>query len=69
MQHYLSEKQHKLKKLLGIPEGEKKPDNARELEDQVTLYFRQTASKFKVDHIIKVNRSIGTEVVVHVELT
>ena len=44
-----------MQKLLGIPDGENRTDSARELQEQVSVYLKETASRYNVDHITKVS--------------
>lgn len=59
VQHALTEKQHKLKKLLDIPDEEKKAEHAQDIQDRLTDYFRQTGARLKIDNI----KRVGLEVI------
>lgn len=59
VQHALTEKQHKLKKLLDIPDEEKKAEHAQDIRDRLTDYFRQTGARLKIDNI----KRVGLEVI------
>ncbi|KAL9984073.1 hypothetical protein ACROYT_G006329 [Oculina patagonica] len=51
VQHALTEKQHKLKKLLDIPDEETKAEQAQDIQDRITDYFRQTGARLKIDSV------------------
>jgi len=53
VQHALTEKQNKLKKLLDIPD-EKTAEHAQEMHDRITDYFRQTGAKLNIDSVKRV---------------
>lgn len=54
VQQALKEKQHKLKKLLEIPDEEKKADHAQDMQDRLMDYLRQTGARLKIDKIKRV---------------
>lgn len=54
VQQALTEKQHKLKKLLDIPDEEKKAEHAQDMQDRLTDYLRQTGARLKIDKIKRV---------------
>ena len=55
VQHSLTEKQHKLQKLLDISDEEKKAEHAQDIQDRITDYFRQTGARLKIDSIKRVS--------------
>ncbi len=58
VQHALIEKQHKLKKLLDIPDEETKAEHAQDIQDRITDYFRHTGARLKIDSVKRVSLKI-----------
>ena len=54
VQQVLTEKQHKLKKLLDIPDEETKAEHAQDIQDRLNDYFRLTGARLKIDKIKRV---------------
>ena len=54
VQHSLSEKQTKLKKILDIPDDDKIAANAQEMQDRIAEYLRTTGARFKIDSVKQV---------------
>ena len=54
VQHALTEKQHKLKKLLDIPDEKTKEEFAQDIQDRINDYFRTTGARLKIDSIKRV---------------
>ena len=54
VQHALTEKQHKLKSLLDIPDDEERAEHAQEMQDRITDYFRRTGAQLKIDNVKRV---------------
>ena len=54
VQHSLTEKQTKLKKILDIPDDENIAANAQEMQDRIADYLRITGERFKIDSIKQV---------------
>ena len=54
VQHSLSEKQTKLKKILDIPDDDKIAANAQEVQDRIVDYLRTTGARFKIDSVKQV---------------
>ena len=55
VQHSLSEKQTKLKKILDIPDDDKIAANAQEMQDRIADYLRITGARLKIDSIKQVS--------------
>ena len=58
LQHALTEKQHKLKKLLHIPDDDKRTAHAQDIQDRITDYVRMTGARLNVDNIKRVRLDI-----------
>ena len=54
VQHSLTEKQTKLKKILDIPDDDNIAANAQEMQDRIADYLRITGERFKIDSIKQV---------------
>ena len=54
VQHSLTEKQTKFKKILDIPDDDKKAANAQEMQDRIADYLRMTGARLKIDSIKQV---------------
>ena len=54
VQQALTEKQHKLKQLLDIPDEETKAAHAQDIQDRLKDYLRQTGARLKIDKIKRV---------------
>ena len=54
VQHALTEKQTKLKKILDIPDDDKIAAHAREMQDCIADHLRITGARLKIDSIKKV---------------
>ena len=55
VQHSLTEKQTKLKKILDIPDDDKIAGNAQEMQDRIADYLRITGARLKIDSIKQVS--------------
>ena len=55
VQHSLTEKQTKLKKILGIPDDDKIAGHAQEMQDRIADYLRITGARLKIDSIKQVS--------------
>ena len=53
VQHALTGKQNKLKKLLDIPD-EKRAEHAQEMHDCITDYFRWTGAQLNIESVKRV---------------
>ena len=54
VQHSLSEKQTKLKKILDIPDDDKMEAHAQEMQDRIADYLKITSARLKIDSIKQV---------------
>ena len=54
VQHSLSEKQTKLKKILDIPDDDKIEAHAQEMQDRIADYLKITSARLKIDSIKQV---------------
>ena len=54
VQHSLTEKQTKLKKILDIPDDDNIAANAQEMQHRIADYLRITRERFKIDSIKQV---------------
>ena len=54
VQQALTEKQHKLKQLLDIPDEETKAAHVQDIQDRLKDYLRQTGARLKIDKIKRV---------------
>ena len=54
IQHSLTEKQTKLKKILDIPDDDKIAAHAQEMQDRIADYLRITDARLKIDSIKQV---------------
>ena len=54
VQHSLSEKQTKLKKILDIQDDDKIAANAQEMQDRIADYLRIAGARFKIDSVKQV---------------
>lgn len=57
VQHALSEKQRRLKRVLDIPDDEKE-EHAQYMQDKITDYFRLTGARLKLDSVKRVGFGI-----------
>ena len=55
VQHSLTEKQTKLKKILDIPDDDKIAADAQEMQDRIADYLRITGARLKIDSIKQVS--------------
>ena len=55
VQHSLTEKQTKLKKILDIPDDDKIEAHAQEMQDRIADYLRITGAQLKIDSIKQVS--------------
>ena len=55
VQHSLTEKQTKLKKILDIPDDDKIAAHAQEIQDRIADYLRITGARLKIDSIKQVS--------------
>ena len=55
VQHSLTEKQTKLKKILDIPDDDKIAAQAQEIQDRIADYLRITGARLKIDSIKQVS--------------
>ena len=55
VQHSLSEKQTKLKKILDIPDDDKMEAHAQEMQDRIADYLKITSARLKIDSIKQVS--------------
>ena len=55
VQHSLTEKQTKLKKILDIPDDDKIAAHAQEMQDRIADYLRITGARLKIDSIKQVS--------------
>ena len=55
VQHSLTEKQTKLKKILDIPDDDKIAGDAQEMQDRIADYLRITGARLKIDSIKQVS--------------
>ena len=55
VQHSLTEKQTKLKKILDIPDDDKIAGHAQEMQDRIADYLRITGARLKIDSIKQVS--------------
>ena len=55
VQHSLTEKQTKLKKILDIPDDENIAANAQAMRDPIADYLRITGARLKIDSIKQVS--------------
>ena len=55
VQHSLTEKQTKLKKILDIPDDDKIEAHAQEMQDRIADYLRITSARLKIDSIKQVS--------------
>ena len=54
VQHSLTEKQTKLKKILDIPDDDKIAADAQEMQDRIADYLRITGARLKIDSVKQV---------------
>ena len=54
VQHSLTEKQTKLKKILDIPDDDKMEAHAQEMRDRIADYLKITSARLKIDSIKQV---------------
>ena len=54
VQHSLTEKQTKLKKILDIPDDDKMEAHAQEMQDRIADYLKITSARLKIDSIKQV---------------
>ena len=54
VQHSLTEKQTKLKKILDIPNDDKIEAHAQEMQDRIADYLKITSARLKIDSIKQV---------------
>ena len=55
VQHSLTEKQTKLKKILDIPDDDKIEAHAQEMQDRIADYLKITSARLKIDSIKQVS--------------
>ncbi|XP_068745365.1 meiosis-specific nuclear structural protein 1-like [Montipora capricornis] len=51
VQHSLAEKQRRLKKLLDLPTDEERVEQAQDMQESITDYFRRTGARLNIDSI------------------
>ena len=55
VQHSLTEKQTKLKKILDIPDDDRIEAHAQEMQDRIVDYLKITSARLKIDSIKQVS--------------